>query len=230
MSKPVLLRKLRRHFGVDPATLPVVEQHFAPYERPNLHLAIEQLLESIDPEFELAGIVNFQEYNRASLARLSRKVSAKRFDEGPVEYVDIALHSDHRLACVKNGLYLFHEEGHPVALLLEQEQHWNPQVLVEVMAPEREIAERFSRRLTGRTHHGDAFRGHVLSLEEDCHRQLTVRFHHLPQIRRDELVLPEELLKRIERHTRLSAAGATRDERRACSRSSKAHGRPGTAA
>jgi cell division protease FtsH len=201
MAKSVLLQRLERHFRNDPATLPVVEQHFAVYERPNLHLAIEELIRSMDAHFELTGIVSYEEYNRASLARLSRKGSAKHFDRGPVEYVDVALHGDQRLACVKNGLYLFHDERQPLALLLEQEQHWSQNLLVEVMAPDRELAERFSRQLTRRTRHGTAFRGHVLSLEEDCHRQLTVRFHQLPAIRRDELVLPEELLARIERHT-----------------------------
>lgn len=94
MAKPALLQRLERHFRNDPATLPVVEQHVAVYERPNLHLAIEELIRSIDAHFELTGIVSYEEYNRASLARLSRKGSAKHFDRGPVEYVDVALHGD----------------------------------------------------------------------------------------------------------------------------------------
>jgi hypothetical protein len=225
-----LLQKLERHFDDDPATLPVVEQHFALYERPNLHLAIEDLLRSTDPKFELTGIVLYRDYNRASLARLSRKASAKSFDEGPVGYVDVALEGDHRLGCVKNGLYLFREAGRPLALLLEQEQHWSQQVLVEVMAPEREIAERFSRQLTRKTRHAEAFRGHVLSLEEDCHGQLTVRFHHLPQICPDELILPDEVRKRIERHTLSFSrhAETLRAAQRHLKRGILLHGPPGT--
>lgn len=91
--------------------------------------------------------------------------------------------------------------GRPLALLLEQDQHWNQRVLVEVMALDRETAERVSRQVARRTRQGEAFRGHVLSVEEDCHGQLSVRFHQLPQIQRDELILPDELLTRIERHT-----------------------------
>lgn len=56
MAKPALLQRLERHFRNDPATLPVVEQHFAVYERPNLHLAIEELIRSMDAHFELTGI------------------------------------------------------------------------------------------------------------------------------------------------------------------------------
>jgi hypothetical protein len=33
-KEPVLLRRLRDHFGGDPADLPVIEQNFAAYERP----------------------------------------------------------------------------------------------------------------------------------------------------------------------------------------------------
>src|SRR5262249_16769956 len=74
-------------------------------------------------------------------------------------------------------------------------------VVVEVTAPERDRAERFLRKLTRATRHGHAFRGQVLSVEEDCHGQLIVHFHHLPPVKRDEIILPEALMRRIERHT-----------------------------
>ena len=46
-----LLAHLRRHLKVDPATLPVLEQTFSLYERPNLHLAIEELLRQTQATF-----------------------------------------------------------------------------------------------------------------------------------------------------------------------------------
>jgi cell division protease FtsH len=80
------------------------------------------------------------------------------------------------------------------------------------------------------TRHGEAFRGRVLSLEQDCHRNLTVRFHHLPQTAREELVLPEELLRRIERHTLAFSRHAEklRAAQRHLKRGILLHGPPGT--
>src|SRR4029077_18878823 len=68
------------------------------------------------------------------------------------------------------------------------------------------------------------------SLEKDCHGVLSVQFHQLPQIKRADLILPEKLLQRIERHTlsfsrhaeRLRAAG------RHLKRGILLHGPPGT--
>jgi cell division protease FtsH len=120
-AQPSLLRRLHSHFGGDPATLPVVEQQFAVYERPNLYLALEELLGEPNRRSELVGVVALAEFHASSLARLSRAGSAKQFDEGPVEYLDVALPADQHLACVKQGLYLIHEDGEPLAVLVAQE-------------------------------------------------------------------------------------------------------------
>src|SRR5262245_5162125 len=200
--EPALFLRLRSHFGCDPATLPVVEQQFAPYERANLHLALAEMLDDPRRRSDLLGVIVLEEYRGASLARLSRAASAKSYDQGPVEYADVPLPGDQHLGCVKNGLYLVREDDRPVAVLLtESPRPWQPQIGVEVMAPARDDAEKFSRQLARLTRHGKAFRGHILSLQQDCHGGLQVQFHRLPPIGRDELILPETLLRRVERHT-----------------------------
>ncbi len=230
-TEPVLLRRLRRHFGGDPATLPVVEQNFAPYDRQNLHLALEDLLGEPGRDSDLLGMVGLQEYHTPNLARLSRAGSARYFDEGPVQYLDAALPADRQLACVKQGLYLIREDGEPLAVLIAQEQFRHPAgINVEVMAAERERAEQFVRRLTRLTRHGKAYRGHVLSLERDCHGGLNVNFHSLPRIAREDIILPEALLRRIERHTLSFSRHAERlrAAQRHLKRGILLHGPPGT--
>lgn len=74
----------------------------------------------------------------------------------------------------------------------------------------QEVAERFARKLAKGVRHGTAFRGKVVSVEQGCHGGVTVRFHRLPAIRREDLILPEELLGRIERQ----AMGVTRHSER----------------
>jgi cell division protease FtsH len=200
--EPSLLLRLRAHFGCDPSRLPVVEQEFASYERANLHFALEEMLGGSQRHWELLGVVVLEEYRGATLARLSRAGSARSFDEGPVEYADVPLPGNEQVACVKNGLYLVREDDRPLAILLtESAEPWRQQIGMEVMAPERTCAERFSRQLARLTRYGKAYRGHTLSLQQDCHGGLSVHFHSLPSISRDELILPEPLLRRIERHT-----------------------------
>src|SRR5262245_22869975 len=100
-SAPSLLRCLRKHFDADPAALPVVEQQFALHERPNLHLAVEELLGDPGRRAKLVGVLARDEYRSPSLGRLSREASAKQFEPGPVEYADVALPGGRHLACVK---------------------------------------------------------------------------------------------------------------------------------
>ena len=229
---PALFARLRRHFGVDPAKLPVVEQMFPGYDRANLHLTLGELLAGSKPPSALVGVVLPNQYSGVSLAKLSRPATARGYEEGPVEYLDVQLADDQRLACVKQGLYTFHDDGRPIALLLAEEETYRSEkgLHVAVMAVDREAAERFSRKLCRGVRHGQAFRGKVLSVEQDCRGDTSVRFHKLPDVRRENLILPEELLLRIERQAmglskhadRLMAAG------RHLKRGILMHGKPGT--
>jgi hypothetical protein len=230
-SAPLLLRRLRKHFDAEPADLPVVEQHFDLHDRPNLHLAIEEMLGDRGRPAELVGVLALAEYHNPSLGRLSREASARQFEQGPVEYVDVSLPGGRHLACVKSGLYLVREEDRPLAMLVTMPLHSHPPVLkVEVMAADREGAERFLRQLQRQTSQGKAYRGHVLSVEEDCYGRVNIRSHELPAIRRDEVILPEPLMQRIERHTLSFSRHAARllAARRHLKRGILLYGPPGT--
>ncbi len=228
---PALFARLRNHFGTDPSKLPVVEQKFQTYQQANLHLTVEELVAKSKPASALVGVVLPHEYSGVSLAKLSRPQIAKGYEEGPVEYVDVQLADDQRLACVKQGLYTFRDDGHTVALLIAAPEHfYSNEIRAEVMAADREAAERFARKLAKGVRQGSAFRGKVLSVEQDCHGRVNVRFHKLPAIHRDGLILPESLLHRIERQAmglskhaeKLKAAG------RHLKRGILMHGKPGT--
>ncbi|AWM40449.1 ATP-dependent zinc metalloprotease FtsH [Gemmata obscuriglobus] len=230
-SAPPLLARLRKHFGTDPSKLPVVEQTFPNYDRANLHLTLDELLRESAPAAALVGVLA-ERYAGLSLAKLTHKETAKNFQAGPVQYVDVQLADEQKLACVKQGLYTFHSEGRPLALLVADEDTYRSDkgLDVAVLAPDREAAERFTRRLAAGVRHGAAFRGKVLSVEQDCSGAATVRFHRLPNVNRESVILPEELLARIERQTmglsrhaaRLKAAG------RHLKRGILLHGKPGT--
>jgi cell division protease FtsH len=229
--EPILLKRLRAHFGQEPGRLPVLEQQFAPYERPNLHLALEEMLREPQRQAELLGVLSLEPYRSVSLAQLSREASACKFDEGPVEHADVTVPGGQHLACIKNGLFLVRDQDQPVAILFAEPAHnYPPRMMVEVMAADRESAERFSRQLVRLTRHGKAYRGHVLSLEQDCNGSVVVHFHQLPHISREELILPEKLLQRIERHTLSFTRHAEklRAAKRHLKRGILLHGSPGT--
>lgn len=230
-KKPLLFSRLHGHFGADPAELSVLEQNYAFYERANLHLAVDDISESADSPPTLTGIVVTEDYHSVSLSKLSRPATAENYDEGPVEYVDEPLPNKQRLSCVKRGLYLYRVDGKPLALLITEQQYSrSPGIIAEVMALAKEDAERFAHRLTRLVRHGRAFRGHVLSLERDCYGGVNVKFHSLPVVAREQVILPAELLDRIERHTIAFSTHAKRltAAKRHLKRGILLHGPPGT--
>jgi AAA+ superfamily predicted ATPase len=231
-TEPALLARLRQHFGTDPASLPVVVENFESFQRPNFHLTVENLLAEKTPAPVLVGMVIPEHSQGPSLSKFSRHATAAAFEEGPVEYVDTPLGDERRLACVKQGLYLFSADGQPVAMLVADASLYRLDggFKAEVMALDRTAAERVARKIVKGVNQGAAFRGKVLSVAQDCYRRTTVLFHKIPDVRRENLILPEDLLRRIERQTMGHTKHA--DKLRAAGRHLKRgilmHGKPGT--
>ena len=133
-----------------------------------------------------------------------------------------------RAAC-----FLVKRGGEPLAVLMSgpaKEYQPMAQVSIQVMAPDRDVAERFLAGLRTAMRKRNVYRGHVLSLAETRMGTMEIKFHKLPSVPRENIILPEGLLERIERQTvrfselseKLVAAG------RHLKRGILLHGPPGT--
>jgi hypothetical protein len=228
---PFFRARLTAHFGVAPTTLPIVAEQFPPHDHPNLQLALDDEVAATEGTTALLGVA--AESRRMMGVALGDLVAAARpgllgggpIQEGPVEWINRPSGDDEVLPCVQFGLYLFEagrENGaagrSPLAVLVrgaDQRSYMAQNVTVEAMAPEREVAERFLSRLRNRMRRRNVYRGRIVSLSKPAMGPLEVRFHQIPDVRRDRIVLPDGVLERIERQTirfahlrdRLSAAG-----------------------
>lgn len=216
------VRHLRAHFGTEPTTLPTLAEKFEKYEHPNLHTAIEDYVAREGRSAQILGILGQDSYRGLGLADLvapggSGLMGREGLAEGPVQYVNVRLDGDRVLSCVQCGLYLIRDGDERLAVLAQagMELHPYAKLKIEVMASEKAGAERFLASLRTALRKRSVYRGHVLSLGQDEWHSLQVQFHHLPQIRREHIILPAGLLERIERQTtgfgrhseRLRAAG-----------------------
>ena len=223
-----ILAELRRHFRKDPGTQQVVETRFDQYDRPNLQIAIDKL---VGTKPKLFGIISPQDHLAPRLSKLCSAATASLFSVGPVELVNVPSGHSTTLSCVKRGLYLFRYAGKPMALSLHEElYHPKPGANVEVMATDRVHAERFVNELNKETRFGKVFRNKTLSLECDEYSRLKVAFHRVPKIARDDIILPREIFRRVERHTVDFArhAGRLRQAGRHIKRGILLFGPPGT--
>jgi cell division protease FtsH len=227
------LNRLRKHFGVNPARLELVTQDVPRYHRPNLHLAIEKLSTTPGMRVELEGIIETDPYREISLAQMSREPTAHRYLPGPVEYQDVEIAEGKRLACVRLGIFWIKAKSSPpVVMLVSEDRHMGMGrgLQVQVMAGEKSAAEDFLRKVSAPIYQSPAFKGQVLSLEVDCYRQLSIQFHRLPGVVREDVILPAEVLQRLDRQSlgMVRHADKLRSAGRHMKRGLLLHGPPGT--
>ena len=207
-EEPVFLQRLRAHFEQDPALLPIVSETFAQHEHPSIQLALDRLLSEDGVASEALGVVGEHPYMGIDLASLAAPsgggmmgFSAPRV--GPMAHVNIPLESGRVLTCVNRGLLLMRDGDVPLAMLVQgplEQQHYF-KIKLEVMARRREHAEALLAGFRTAIRESNVYRGHVLSLDSDCYGNIKVAFHNLPEIRREDVILPEGTLERIERQT-----------------------------
>jgi hypothetical protein len=238
-EEPVFLRLLREHFSAEPASFPVVGEKFEASEHPNLQKAIDTYLAERGRSGRLIGVTGDQAfaYGMIGLSQLIMPAKAGLWGgasvvEGPVQYVNLSLQDDEVFACVQCGLYLINDGEHRLAVLVRgpSEMGINRNVHVEAMGSDRARAEKLLADLRLLMRRQNVYRGHVVSLTLTQQQDLQVNFHRLPAISRDQIILPEGLLNRIERQT-LGFAKHSRTllaMKRHLRRGLLLHGAPGT--
>jgi len=236
---PIFLRHIRRHFAAEPTRYPILSEEFEVSDHPNVQLAIEEYISEPNRSAEVLGVIGDQSsaYLGISLAQLlapshTGLMSSSGPVDGPIQYVNIDVDVGQTLACVQCGLYLIQDGPARLAVLMRgpNEMGYQKKIHIEVLAIDRTQAEHFLSDLRLSMRRRNVYRGRVLSLDVDHLQSLRVRFHKLPEISQQQIILPEGLLTRIERQTvrfakhskKLLAAG------RHLKRGILLHGPPGT--
>jgi ATPase family associated with various cellular activities (AAA) len=236
-TESVLAGRLRSHLGADPAALPIVSEDYEPAEHPNLQVALDAWTQEPGRSSEAVGIAHDKRFGMLGLSdligpRAGTLMGGGELRPGPVEWVNRPLDGDRVLTCVQFGLLLARDGQRRLAVLVQgpADQTIRRQVRVEVMAADRDLAQTFltDLRLTMRAR--SVYRGQVISLAAEQYGPPSVRFHALPVVARDDIVLADGVLERVELHTirfaahrdRLLAAG------RHLRRGLLLHGKPGT--
>ena len=203
-----LMKRLTTHLGGDPTTMPIVAEEYESYEHPNVQVGLDVLLgpkggRSVD----LVGIA--MQNKRWGGMTFSDMLAAVgpwgRLAEGPVDYSNFELEAGRVIACVQYGLYIVSEGTKRYAVYVGGPP--NPQMgprvrlRVEVIAADRDHAVTFLRELKTVMGERNVYRGHVISIAPEQFGVLSlVKFHTLPKVKRDDIVLPDGALERVERH------------------------------
>jgi hypothetical protein len=204
-EEPELTRRLREHFGADPSKLPILSHSFAGYDQANIQLGLDALTSAPGSSSEVLGMVGpHRGYQKISLSTIVSPHSHFPVQPGPVEYESVDIGDGKTLTCLQSGLVLLRAHDHPFALLLEgpSQRMYDSKISLEVMAPTRAEGERLMHALRAGIRERNVYRGRVVSLDVDERTHaLTVAYHQLPKVDRADIILPEGVLERVERHT-----------------------------
>jgi cell division protease FtsH len=183
------------HLGVDPDGLPVVASSFPSFDLPNVQLAIEAWFD----EFEVIGLKGSDRGHHS----LSELLELQRFGVGAVDYQRISIAVDEEMDCVAVGFYLGRrgDDRYVGLLRAANPQYGRGTVDLEVLAVSKQAGARFLKALPELIREHNVFRGQVISFEGHEFGQGVgpFRLHPRPEIARDDVVLPDGVLERVER-------------------------------
>jgi hypothetical protein len=123
-------------------------------------------------------------------------------EPGPPEYVNAPVGPGRTLPCLNWALLLVTSPGGPLCVFIRRGQEHGPipGLSVQTMSPSEEIASGFLADLRASMLEHDVFRGQVITLEASPFGGRKVIFLERPTMDAGELVLPDGVLERIERH------------------------------
>lgn len=206
-----LLERIVAHLGTDPTHLPVMSEEYDTFEHPNLQVALEAYLATPSRHADLVGVgaenKRFMSLSLSDLLSRGRHAGMPPLAEGPVDYVNIHLAGDRVLSCVQFGLYLIRDGARRLVVFVTGPSGQGgprEKLRVEVVSPTREDGQAFLAELTEGIARLNVYRGHIISLSPGRFGpgpQTLIAFHALPPVSREDVILPEGVLERIERHT-----------------------------
>lgn len=188
------------HLGDGARELPIHGQQLPSFELANLQLGLDAALARPGYEARVLGIAGQgRHYSDVGLGEL---LTLTHFGIGPVEYMNAPVGPGKTLACLAWAILLVTGPDGPLCVFVRQgiEQGPMPGLVVQAVARDPEAAPRFLADLSALMELHDVFRGQMITIEADRWGGRSVAFLERPQLDGSELILPDGLLARVERH------------------------------
>jgi cell division protease FtsH len=227
-SQDAVVRLLREH--LDDTATSVVSRAFAPFDHVNLQVALDAWSGETGREVRPWGLSRPPHFGSLDLSMLLHGEHLPPLRMASPDLVDLPVGPDRTLACWSLALLLVTDARGRYALLVRgPEPHDDPRLVVEVAGLATADAQEVLREVDGLRLSLNVYRGQVLELVA-AQDGVAVAFPRLPATERADVVLPEPVLRRVERHT-LEVAGRREDLRAAgqhLKRGLLLYGPPGT--
>ncbi len=188
-----IARKVNTHIGRHWKSATILTRPMLNWERVNLFLALEALRDATP---DAPRVMSLGYHNE-----LSSALSGNQSRIGPLEYAVKATSLTTTTKVVVCGLYLLKPPGlAPFGALLSRTS-------LEVIAATPKEAQAALDRILSEAAKRNVYRGQVIVVEQagyaptgDGEHDFQIQFHDLPVVTRDEIILPDDVLKVVERN------------------------------
>ena len=201
-SRNPAVQLVQDHLGAGGGTQPVVGSELPVFEQVNLQVALDSWSAEPGREVEVHGITLPPHYESPSLQQLVHGDGLGPVRTSAPDLVDLASGPGRTTACLRRALLLVTDaRGGYVVMVRGPERHQEPILALEVAGLPVTEAQEVLRELADLRHRLNVYRGQVIELSTTPMGGLSVSFPVLPPTARDDVVLPEQTLRRVERHT-----------------------------
>ena len=208
VASTALQKTLRKHFeGVPPSQIVTAAREFSIISRVDVQRAFDQLF-ATRPGTRLVGVHSQMNHQTVTLAHLLGP-GPFGIDMGPLQHDELDIGDAAPVRCLKNALWLSHQDGRPFVILMTPSMTHGSAggVHVEIAVPAGEpgadLSQEWFRELEIHVAAGKTYRGRVISLESHFDysgRGGAVKVHRLHRVTRDELILPPKTLALLDRN------------------------------
>ena len=207
-----LRRVLLDHLGPDAARLPTVSATWPSYEHVNVQVGVDAWL-TADPAgrshevYGITGIGFMRQMEIVGIGDFLQASGDSAFGSaGAAGVMTTALPSGpggRTHACVSHGVYLVHDGGARLAMVLQPVSRGpDAEVVLQIAGENQAQLDAVLREIQQFTSERSVFRGQVISFGPEVFglgRQAPMNFLERPAVGRDQIVLPAEVLENIER-------------------------------
>ena len=201
-SRNPAVRLVQDHLGAAGRTQPVVGNELPVFEQVNLQVALDSWSGETGRQVAVHGITLPPHYESPSLQQLVHGDGLGPVRTSAPDLVDLASGPGRTTACLRRALLLVSDaRGSYVVMVRGPDRHQEPSLAVEVAGLPTAEAQAVLRELADLRNRLNVYRGQVIELTTTPMGGLSVSFPVLPPTARDDVVLPERTLRRVERHT-----------------------------
>jgi DNA polymerase III delta prime subunit len=191
---------VREFLGPDGVDHSVVTRDLAPFEHVNLQTALDAWSAREGRSAEVRGIAMPPHFGGLSLQQLVAGEALPPLRLTAPALADLPNGPGSTLACLRLALLLVtDDEGRYVVMIQGPGEH-QPGLQVEVAGLPVEGAQRLLANLDQLRADLNVYRGHLIDVSLDQMGRMSLAFASPPGLSRDDVVLPEVVLARVERH------------------------------